>query len=60
MNVSKGEAAICREARFPGRDRDKALIEEHGVDAAAEALELLGQILPQTGNISHIPRQRKS
>jgi hypothetical protein len=59
MNVSKGAAAIFREARFPGRDRGKlkALIEEHGIDAAAEALELLGQIVPQIGNVSFNPRQ---
>jgi hypothetical protein len=59
MDVSKGAAAIFEEARWPGRDRDKlkALIEEHGIDAAAEALELLGQIVPQTGNVSFNPRQ---
>jgi hypothetical protein len=62
MNTSKGAAAIFREARWPGRDREKlkALIEEYGIDAAAEALELLGQIVPQTGNVSHIPKQQKS
>jgi hypothetical protein len=60
MNISKGAEAICQEARWPGRDREKlkALIQEHGLDAAAEALELLGQIVPQTGNIPYTPRQR--
>lgn len=61
MNASKGAEAMFEEARWPGRDRDKlkALVEKYGPDAAAEALELLGQIVPQTGNISHIPRQQK-
>jgi hypothetical protein len=61
MKISRGASEICAEARWPGRDREKlkALIDEHGIDAAAEALERLGQIVGQTGNVSHIPRQRK-
>jgi hypothetical protein len=54
---SAHEAAveICKEARWLGRDRNKlkALIEKYGIDAAAEALELLGQIIPQIGNVSY-------
>ena len=48
MKISKGTDAICKEARWPGRDREKlkTLIQKHGIDAAAEALEYLGQILP--------------
>jgi hypothetical protein len=59
MNTSKGAAAIFKEARWPGRDREKlkALIEKYGIDAAAEALELLGQIVPQIGNVSFNPQQ---
>lgn len=61
MKISKGAEAIFKEARWPGRDRDKlkALIVTHGIDAAAEALELLGQIVGQSGNVSHIAKQRK-
>jgi hypothetical protein len=61
MNISKGAKAICSEATWPGRDREKlkALIEEHGIDAAAEALELLGQIVPQTGNVAYDSRRSR-
>jgi hypothetical protein len=53
---SAQEAAveICKEARAPWRDREKLkeLIEQHGIDAAAEALEYLGQIIPQAGKMT--------
>jgi hypothetical protein len=59
MNISKGAEVIFMESRWPERNRDKlkSLIEKYGIDAAAEALELLGQIVPQTGNVSFNPRQ---
>lgn len=54
MKMSEGAAEICKEAQWPGRDREKlkALIETYGIDAAAEALEILGQVIPQSGNIA--------
>jgi hypothetical protein len=61
MHISKGAAAILKEARAPWRDREKlrALIDEYGIDAAAEALELLGQVVTQGGNTSYDSRRQR-
>lgn len=45
IEISKGTTEILMEARRIDCDREKLkkLINEHGIDAAAEALDYLGQ-----------------
>jgi hypothetical protein len=59
MEISKGAQAIIQEAQWAGRDREQiaVLIKEHGIPAAAEAIFLLGQVVPQAGNVGYDSRR---